>query len=875
MWTLDVRTLDIPFGRQEYKFIVDGKWEPGPNRILHSNRDHLLEPPSDLIRRALIQSPQEVEVYLAQPVDNVQSLEVDIEPNVQIATQEVVSVVESGFLQGYWIKGRRIMFIFDEQAYDMELPPAAEVYVAGNFNGWNPADPNWRLQDKNNDGRWTRTLSCSALRRPPGAHHCLFKFVVNKTDWLSPPEHAVNATPDGQGNVNLRIDPDLSGSSMLRLKTQTPLDLRTTYLLNIYGITNRTVYRRLDPGEALDRFHSEKALGVALNRERRTTTYRLFAPRAQWVDLCIYNTHRFTAREPGQQQPEPAERYPMWRDPQDGVWEITLRGLDTGRYYSFNLDGPAGDGEGFNAAAQIGDPYARAAAHAENNTIVIDPEASNRWFGGWTDQAYQTPPPEDAVIYEMHVRDMTIHPSSGTPPALRGTYEGLLTGETLPHLLNLGINTVELLPVAEFNNGTGGHNWGYTTVYYFAPEGTYSRAPTRGAQYYEFKNMVNAFHNKGLGVILDVVYNHVGSPNIFQLIDRKYFFRLNADYSYMNFSGCGNDVRTEAPMMRRLIVDNIAYWMTEHHVDGFRLDLAELIDMDTMHAIRDAARAINPNVLLIAEPWSLRGENKHALKGTGWSAWNNDFRYAAKDFIMGKHNRDWLIKNIFGSMTTWAQTPVQAVNYLESHDDMALADELCTRPDRDGRHLQALDAAVNRLGATILFTSLGIPMLAEGQEFLRSKRGHVNTYDKGDDINAIRWTDRERPLAAKTMAYYRGLIHLRMSDAGRAFRLSERPENNYYRWLLPDNPKALAYVVNMEHTHPGHSFIILLNADSREVTFDFTFPRGRNWIQIGNGEKIVLSGIPDTRPIHGGEQHAIRVPAIHSAIFMDADEPRR
>ncbi|OQA27564.1 MAG: Pullulanase precursor [Verrucomicrobia bacterium ADurb.Bin345] len=321
-------------------------------------------------------------------------------------------------------------------------------------------------------------------------------------------------------------------------------------------------------------------------------------------------------------------------------------------------------------------------------------------------------------------------------------------------------------------------------------------------------------------------------------------------------------------MMRRLIVDNILYWMREFKVDGFRFDLAELIDMDTMMAIRDAAVAVNTNVLLISEPWSFRGENKHQLKGTGWSAWNNDFRYAAKDFAMGRHNRDWLMKKIAGSVDTWAADPLQPVNYVESHDDMALADEFCTRPDRDGRNLQPNDVAANRLAATVLFTSLGIPMIHEGQEFLRSKRGIHNSYNRGDEVNAVRWTDRDRPIAAEALDYYRELIQLRRSPEGAAFRVSARPPSSYYRWILPRDPQALGYVVNTPRIHEGAGFIVLLNANGAETTFSVNLPPGR-WRLIGDGERINRAGLPDSEVMPGGQETSVRIPGLRAFIFMD------
>jgi pullulanase/glycogen debranching enzyme len=502
----------------------------------------------------------------------------------------------------------------------------------------------------------------------------------------------------------------------------------------------------------------------------------------------------------------------------------------------------------------------------------MDPEETNRWFAGWTDQDYRLPKHEDIVIYEMHVRDMTKHPSSHVGKSIAGKYEGLIasegSGAALDHLKSLGVNVIELMPVQEFANGEDRYDWGYGPGFYFAPEASYGRQPLKGSQFYEFKNLVNELHNRGFGVIVDVVYNHVGGVNVFNLIDRRYHFRFNPDFSPSNFSGCGNDVRTEAPMMRRLIVDSVVHWMKEFHVDGFRFDLAELIDMETMMAIRDAARAVNPDVLLISEPWSFRGENKRELTGTGWSAWNNDFRYAAKDFVQGKRNRDWLQKCITGSVEIWAANPLQPINYVESHDDMALADELCTRPDRDGRHLQENDVAANRLAATVLFTSLGIPMMNAGQEFVRSKRGISNTYDRGDAINAIDWNDRSRPLAAETLNYYTDLLRLRLSSEGAAFRASERPPHGYYRWILPQDQQSLGYIVNVPRVHGGAGFIVLLNSGGDASEFNVPFPAGR-WRLIGNGRLIQIEGLADEPDVEGPKERVVRVPPMSSYIFIN------
>ena len=874
LWTIDTRTLKGSFGQHEYKFLPNGEWEKGENRMLYLNPEGLLERPSEAVFNAEIDARDEIVVHFRRGIPPSAQFDVALVPEVAIADAHVASGREAASLQGYFIAGGLITFLLEEQVYGLKLPPAERVTVAGNFNGWDSSGGGgrWQLRDENDDGIWELTAQLPGLRAPAGEKDLIFKFVIGGSRWLVPPPGSLNALSDGKGNTNLRIDPQSAGGTSLKIKTQQPMDLSRNYMVVIKGLDARPVWYPVTPGRVMDTFVSDKPLGAILDRANGCTTYRIFAPRARSVSLAIYKGPEYEVHKPVYKRIEPVERYPLWKDPVDGVWEISLLGLDIGKYYSFNIDGPSGNGEAFNALASVGDPYGRAAAHAHNNTIVMDPEETNEWWSGWTDGDYKTPPLQDVVIYEMHVRDMTMHPSSGVQPPLAGKYEGLLAtdglGTGLDHLRDLGVNFIEFLPTAEFPNGEDEFNWGYAPVFYFAPEASYARAPLKGSQYFEFKRLVNELHKRGIGVILDVVFNHVGSPNIFNLMDKKYFFRLNPDFTYSNYSGCGNDLKTESLMMRRLIVDNIIYWMTEFHVDGFRFDLAELVDLETLMQVRDAARAINTNVVLISEPWSFRGENKHQLTGTGWSAWNNDFRYAAKDFVMGRRNRDWLQRNIFGSVDTWAANPLQPVNYVESHDDMALADELCTRPDRDGRNLQEMDVAVNRLAATVLFTSLGIPMISEGQEFLRSKWGIHNTYNRGDEVNAIRWTDRDRPLAAQALAYYRGLIRLRQSPQGAAFRVAARPPASYYQWVMPPDEQALGYIVNAPRIHEGNGFIVLLNANGATTPFSFNLPPGR-WRLIGDGVNLDPAGLPDTPVVEGGQPFNVQVPGLRSYIFMD------
>lgn len=875
-FVLDVRKLPIPRpGRYEYKFVANGSWEMGDNRVLFINDDRVLERPPDVVLSARLDARDEINIHLKQPVADERRLSVKLEPDVPVRSVRVIPGLGDVRVRGYVMAGGIIKFMLDEKVYGLDLAPDAKVAVAGNFNDWNGSGGRfgiWSLHDDDNDNLWELAIPFEGLNFPEHEKYLTFRFVLDGSRWLDVPKQAGNATPDAHGNLNLRADPEQPGATVLQVITEQPLNLSTAYNLVLDGVADRRVRQVVSPGRALDGLQSTKELGAVLDRARGVTTYRLFAPRARSVHLCLFDTPEYEVQRPSYRRLEPAERYPMWKDEADGVWELSLLGLDTGAYYSFNVDGPTGDGEAFNGMAFLGDPYAVSAAHAHNNTIVIDRAATNEWFGGWTDEGWKTPKLEDIIIYEAHVRDLTIHPSSGVAPQLRGTYEGVLaslgTGTGLDHIRDLGCNMVELLPVSEFENGTRDYGWGYNTVYFFSPEASYGRQPLKGSQFYEFKKLVNGLHRAGLGVILDVVYNHVGGPNVFSLIDKKYFFRLTPDYRHLNFSGCGNDVKSEAPMMRRLIVDNVLYWMREHKVDGFRFDLAELIDLKTLMAVRDEARKVNPDVILIAEPWSLRAQNKEQLRGTGWSAWNNDFRYAAKDFARGKADREWVKRTIVGSVDIWTENPLQAVNYVESHDDMALVDELSLRPDRNGKYVQSYEVAMNKLAVTLLFTSLGVPMINEGQEFLRSKYGISNTFDKGDAVNALRWTDRERPLAAEALAYYKALIALRQSPQGAAFRVKQRAPDGYYQWINPDNRRALGYIVNAPRIHAGHGFVVMANASDDVVPYAFNLPEGR-WRVISDGTKVDLNGLPNFEVLTGPRATTIKVPGMRSLILMD------
>ena len=360
--------------------------------------------------------------------------------------------------------------------------------------------------------------------------------------------------------------------------------------------------------------------------------------------------------------------------------------------------------------------------------------------------------------------------------------------------------------------------------------------------------MVDTLHSKNIAVIMDVVYNHTGEPNYYRGYDNKYFYRLNKQFGYINNSGCGNDFKTESPMARRLIIDSLKHFVTNYHVDGFRFDLAALIDKETLILIEKELKKIKKDVVLIAEPWAMGvSDIKGKLndKTELWTYWNDDYRNQIKEFAHGKGNRDSVMNLLEGSVKLWAGKPYRSVNYVESHDDMTVTDEITDNPKHDGRNPSQSDLKRNKLLAASMFTSLGIPMIAEGQEFLRSKNGIKNSYNSGDEINSIKWSQAD--IYRDNFDFYKNFIKLRLSNEGMALRNCVNTPANYMKFIKSQEGNlALGYIVNSDHSGGDKSFVVLLNPEARTVNFSVNFSSGivsNSYRLITDGESFKMSGI--------------------------------
>jgi pullulanase/glycogen debranching enzyme len=625
----------------------------------------------------------------------------------------------------------------------------------------------------------------------------------------------------------------------------------------------------------LDKIYSDKKLGSFV--EDGKTFFRLFTPNAEKVSLVIFEkVEDITGKE-----------FEMTRD-ENAVWEVALDGESFGKYYGFNVKHK--DKE----AVLCLDPYAKAVA--SYNTYftprkgIIVKEGDYNWQSdNWIQRDWR-----DLIIYEMHVRDMTEHKSSGVREG--GTYQGLIEkGKTggIDYLKNLGINTIELLPSQEFANieipfkdsllgkfNTWNpyerNHWGYMTAAFFAPESYYSEnvreieknkwSGAGAKSIIDFKDMVKAFHKEKIAVIMDVVYNHLSEYEFGNLkeIDHEYYFRTNPDGSYCEVSGCGNDLKTERLMMRRLIVESILYWMKEYHVDGFRFDLGKLLDWETIETIIYEAKKINPDVVFVCEPWG-GGYDPQGFSLRGWGAWNDQIRNGIKGenpinghgWIFGTwygNNSPQRIKSyVRGTLTKDSlglfQKPDHSVNYLESHDGYTFgdfiriglgdvkSDEVIKDIDKNAK-LTPTQLKLNKLGALFLFTSRGITMIHSGQEFARSKvlplsnqndphRGMIdhNTYDKDNEVNYINYNHAK--LNQDLFDYYKGLIELR-----KEFKSFRRAEYDDVKFIsVRNNDFALGYEVK----HNDEDFVVLFNAHPlKEVVCEL--PKGK-WDVLVNQDK--------------------------------------
>lgn len=556
----------------------------------------------------------------------------------------------------------------------------------------------------------------------------------------------------------------------------------------------------------------------------------------------------------------------------ENVWEATVSGDLKGKFYTFDI----GRGE-------TPGVFAKAVGINGHRGAIIDMQTTNP--SGWnSDHRLALKSPADLIIYEMHHRDFSIDPSSGL--VNKGKFLALTEQKAIRHLKELGINAVHILPSFDFasideaNTTTPQYNWGYDPQNYNVPEGSYSfdaEQPTR--RILEFKQMVQALHKAGIRVILDVVYNHtfdIKGGNFDRTFPTAYY-RYTADGKPSNGSGCGNETASEKPLMRQFMLESMKYWADEYHIDGFRVDLMGIHDIETMNLIRKELSSIDPNIFIYGEGWTAGTcaypTEKLALKAhikqmPGIAAFSDEIRDALRgpfsdekqaSFLGGIAGFEESIKAGIAGMIAhpqvdytkvnytkepWANEPTQMIAYVSCHDDMCLVDRLKASIPEAAYDMEEV-IRLDQLAQTVVFTSQGIPFMLSGEEMLRDKKGVHNSFNSPDEINHLNWNNLKK--YPQVFAYYKGLIQMRKSHP--AFRLGSAELVRKHLEFLPTQQDCL--VAFRLKNHAGgdkwNNIYVVLNGNTDLQSVNI--PKGKYTIVANNGV-INEAGIGE---MEGGE----------------------
>ncbi len=646
-------------------------------------------------------------------------------------------------------------------------------------------------------------------------------------------------------------------------------------------------------------YKSKNYLGA--NYTKESTRFLLWSPTAEMVRLALYGKDWEDYKSP------PIKIINMEKE--DGeTWFIDVKGDLNGEYYNFLVT--------FNGVeCEATDPYARAVGVNGQRGMVVNLEDTNP--EGWEeDKRPEIKEAIDSILYEMHIRDFSVDSFSGIDSKNKGKFAGVWQKNTvipdtnistgLDHLKELGINTVHLLPVFDYYTvdeskpELNQYNWGYDPQNYNVPEGSYSSNPFKGdVRIKEFKEMVMNLHKAGIRVVMDMVYNHTyqsydsslnkAAPNC--------YYRQWGDGSFSNGSGCGNELASERPMVRKYIVESVIYWAKEYHIDGFRFDLMGLLDMDTMKFIRKELDKIDKSLILYGEGWTggasplpmdlastkfnvpkygdiqiavFSDDMRDGVKGhvfnvreCGFANGSGGLEETIKFGIVadGYHSQiDYNRLNYSGG--PWTNEPYQAINYVSAHDNYTLWDKL--QLSCEGRSKEDI-LAINKLCAAIVFTSQGIPFIQSGEEFARSKKNpdgsfNDNSYNSPDSVNQLYWKRKEE--FNSLFQYYKGLISLRKSHKG--FRMSSGLDIREHLVFLNVNTwNVVAYKINTEGIDDQwREIIVLLNGRDEEI--EFSIPKGK-WIVVVNKEK---SGTSILGAVDGEK---IKLPSKCAYVLVDEE----
>jgi pullulanase len=616
---------------------------------------------------------------------------------------------------------------------------------------------------------------------------------------------------------------------------------------------------------------------LGLKYSAASSSFRIWSPTAEKVELVFYSSSLGNEHRQAMAM-EKAE---------NGTWVKTVLGNKKGSYYAFRI---YTQGRWLH---EVPDPYAKAVGTNGKRAVVVDMNETNpQDWNKDKSPVFSTRKglkpgigglPVDAVVYELHVRDASIDSQSGIKA--KGKFLGLSESGTvhpsgvktgLDHLKELGVTHIHLLPsydffsVDESRPDSIQYNWGYDPLNYNTPEGSYASNSADGkTRIKEFKQMVQAMHNKGLRVVMDVVYNHtmLTENSYFNQLVPGYYYRQKEDGSFSNASACGNETASERPMMRKFMLESLAYWVKEFHIDGFRFDLMGIHDIETMNQISASLHKIKPDILLYGEGWtagsspipdSLRALKKNAYQLDRIAVFSDDlrdgikgsvFEHEDKGFASGKKGMEESIK--FGvtaacrhpqvdyskvnySKGPYAIDPSQVVSYCECHDNHVLWDKLAISNSKDNEEMRK---EMHKLALSITLTSQGISFLHAGTEFLRSKKGVENSFNAGDSINTIDWNLKSKH--KEVFDYVKNLIAMRRKHP--AFRMTKASD---IAALIKFDENAgtgvVSYTIDGAKLGDEWKLIqVILNGSSKAVDQSLT---GSSWNVFSNNNRVLKTG---------------------------------
>ena len=659
-------------------------------------------------------------------------------------------------------------------------------------------------------------------------------------------------------------------TNKVKIITEQKIDLKQTYKVKIENLADtNTEIGKVIRSEEFDNlfYYGGNDLGNTYTPQH--TKFRLWAPTASEAKLVTYK--KWSDKIGAEINMQQGEK---------GTWTSELKGNQKGLFYTYKVK----IGDKWTEAV---DPYVRAASVNGDKGAVVNLEETNpkKW------KANKKPKfknPEDAIIYELHVRDLSIQPESGikqkgkylgvTEKGTKGP-EGVKTG--LDHIKDLGVTHVQFLPIFDYasvNEETLNepqYNWGYDPKNFNVPEGSYSTNPYEPTvRITELKQMVQTLHDNNLRVVMDVVYNHMynAAESNFHKLVPGYYYRYNEDGTFANGTGVGNDTASERKMMRKFMIDSVTYWAKEYNLDGFRFDLMGIHDYETMNEIRKAVNQIDPSIILHGEGWDLntplaaelKANQKNAEKMKGIAHFNDDIRDGLKGsvfeekengFVNGKQNMEDRIKKgitagiDYDTNSSTYQDPEQVLTYVEAHDNHTLWDKLELTNSGDNEEVRK---QMHKLSSSILLTSQGIPFLHAGQEFMRTKYGDHNSYKSPDSINQMDWL--RRATFNNEVDYMKGLIELRKKYS--AFRMTSAEQIKTHVSFIDAPKNTVAYIIEGNK----HEYFTVAHNANREAV-EITLPSKGPWKVLVDGKQA------GSKPLYVVHDNKIKVPALSSIVL--------